>query len=1147
MASSAYDTHDDGDRDHGGDDKMSRDDWREIEKSLSPEYTKVIKDLFEIGKSLGRQTSASKQNSLDAPCVIGDLFSQMELPEIVKKNIKFDKVEEQKSNKVKNQKSNVRDEIRQNNIMSTIKKTFADFFENKKIEKIMSGDYNQIYQYVHHLFISVYLEIRAIGIIIFCDYLSRSKKVDATMYINSLKIIQTIDDFIEKWENYEIFDIIEKSKDDKKSNYSKNKNTKPNSKKIYIGVIDGLRACKDKVIKKLESLEKPICSKTDTYFNIELQDIKPFSEAIYGKVHGQIKLNPNQEKICRYVLKFLENNNEHFFLRDNSMIGTGKTTTVIALAGMLRELKEVNKNLRNVKIVYVTNSRFLQNHVGQLLFCAGVKMGVVVENNYRKKVTTPYRINLQYLCDNDEENAEVYVAGSRAISLENEFRTDFISTYPEYIYVFDEPSAGASHINSPQIFANCCVMASLPPKIIMSSATNPRVDQIKELYDAYKERYPEIEIVDVNNSHIAISCAILGYDSTYYLPHQFCKTPDDLITCIKSIQLNAFLCRPYTTFVFKNLYERMKNCNINVPDHTNFLNSRNVTGTAIWEKCKELLEILIKYPEHIQNICSERIVDPACSDFLNFKWDFNNIGTNMAHKFPSNTLIVCKNPDDFAKTSFNSLLEKILEETKIKKIARELSRFTNTNPHDSFVREIIRLNQEHNFDKIILELASLLFKDIDGNMNFKLKMQECFKKQQSSKISCSEEYKSSNPLHDEHVDEHIDERIMSIENLATTYINDLINAAEILQNKHEKLLKSQQRNTESKDDKLEKSNTVIDTNLEFHPAFQINTHAHYKLFGKNKNELSSHRPPQCISILSSFCNADVRKYIDSTTLLLLWAGVGIYNPKKDKLNAYDELVMSMASKKELAFLIGSFELAYGINIPIPCVVVTSDSHDQTVNTIMQLMGRTGRMGMSSKGYCYVAQNIIDNITRYLNDPLAENIEAINMMTIFKQIRKKIEDNDTKYLQETYDRSLALLQQSQTTEIIEKPKKQMNIVSISSVEGVKKDVKSDDWSKEDVLIEQNSKKESSQDHKKESSQDHKKDKYFNKNEPSQDFRKESSQDSNKESFQDFRKDKYSNKNEQIQDQKKPFNNSYQKKTSYKLENKSKADSDDNWRK
>jgi hypothetical protein len=121
-------------------------------------------------------------------------------------------------------------------------------------------------------------------------------------------------------------------------------------------------------------------------------------------------------------------------------------------------------------------------------------------------------------------------------------------------------------------------------------------------------------------------------------------------------------------------------------------------------------------------------------------------------------------------------------------------------------------------------------------------------------------------------------------------------------------------------------------------------------------------------------------------------GIGIYSKKNHE--SFNNLVLSMASKTQLAYLIADDIICYGANYPFENIIVdntwiTPENH--SVKTIFQVFSRAGRQGKSWRANIYADKSIISMISHYVNDPDYVDIEVINMNKALLESIKLMED------------------------------------------------------------------------------------------------------------------------------------------------------------
>ena len=181
--------------------------------------------------------------------------------------------------------------------------------------------------------------------------------------------------------------------------------------------------------------------------------------------------------------------------------------------------------------------------------------------------------------------------------------------------------------------------------------------------------------------------------------------------------------------------------------------------------------------------------------------------------------------------------------------------------------------------------------------------------------------------------------------------------------------------------------------IHFPKAFQVNTLCHWKKYG-------SHIPINS-SNLRSEINISKLPLSDFTTddwlLFLLFCGIGIYSPYQISDPVYLREVLNLAETGNLAYLLSDSSICYGTNYEINRVFIMPDFAEiHSINTLFQLMGRSGRAGKSWKADVFIdditALKLIDFVQNTENND--GDIEARNINETFnliKEINEKKED------------------------------------------------------------------------------------------------------------------------------------------------------------
>ena len=111
----------------------------------------------------------------------------------------------------------------------------------------------------------------------------------------------------------------------------------------------------------------------------------------------------------------------------------------------------------------------------------------------------------------------------------------------------------------------------------------------------------------------------------------------------------------------------------------------------------------------------------------------------------------------------------------------------------------------------------------------------------------------------------------------------------------------------------------------------------------------------------------------------LCLGVGLYSRSYD--SSYTKIVLDLASKGKLAYLIADDVICYGTNYPIENVIVdntclTAEAH--SVKTVFQVFARAGRPGKSWRANVFAHPSVLEMIQNYIHNSEFVDIEVQNM-------------------------------------------------------------------------------------------------------------------------------------------------------------------------
>jgi hypothetical protein len=208
--------------------------------------------------------------------------------------------------------------------------------------------------------------------------------------------------------------------------------------------------------------------------------------------------------------------------------------------------------------------------------------------------------------------------------------------------------------------------------------------------------------------------------------------------------------------------------------------------------------------------------------------------------------------------------------------------------------------------------------------------------------------------------------------------------------KYKKELKKFEEEIDSINEKFTQE-TKIDEELEkimhrkpefkFPELLEINTHLHIETFAKYVKSFEK----SVLKIPITYDSIDITEFdIDEELKFLLYMGIGLYSKNLDP--DYCNLVLEMLSDRQLAYIIADESFCYGANYQISNVIINDDiGNSHSINTILQLIGRTSRVGKSWSGKVYLDDNTCKRIVQFFNDPTDNSNEGKNISKSFNNI------------------------------------------------------------------------------------------------------------------------------------------------------------------
>ena len=230
----------------------------------------------------------------------------------------------------------------------------------------------------------------------------------------------------------------------------------------------------------------------------------------------------------------------------------------------------------------------------------------------------------------------------------------------------------------------------------------------------------------------------------------------------------------------------------------------------------------------------------------------------------------------------------------------------------------------------------------------------------------------------------------------SNFIKDLPSATSLIKNYkamvgivNDKLKKIEGDKYDNKKEKLMETcdaKETISATIQFPKHKQINTINHIKKYSPDANINKKFiRKSLVLEQLPLDCN------VPDFVLQMLFCGIGIYRGYLyDDVEKYDpeyyQCVIELASHGLLAYLISDSSISYGTNYPISNLIIENSIQNRSIDSILQMMGRAGRIGVSFKAHVYVDNFVQNQLEEYIQRSHETiSIEAINMTIALKNI------------------------------------------------------------------------------------------------------------------------------------------------------------------
>ena len=609
------------------DERLTKDDWSRFEKSMTDFEKNVLQSLKIYANTVINGNAYSGITIKNTKLALGDYFYLLVRDSFLRIEKGNDVINLVKPINQKAQDFSVAKKQKQKNKKQNPNKiTVADIREKSALTKLNDAVNNimKIYQtYAFNIdnygFNSKYIEFVGMTFIYTAEIIIRSKESYADNIGRVWELMVSMQRFLKMIDEYIGVSIIDASLDQKISN-------------IFI---DDLRASYERLEKIFPFNGVEICRKVP-----ELLVNSPYDKYVSS---SSIKPREHQMEICNKVYNHFNNG---FFIVYNSMINSGKTTTVVALGNIARNFDKV--------LLCVCNLQTVRDQMCCMFNNSDVSFAnASVSQNGDVKISKSY---------SSQRDIEAIVCGlDVAVRLvENEPN--------KYIIFHDEPTIGADVEESLSLRLNVRLLMTLSKWYIFSSATSPTTDELSVITNRIKTVHPTLVVDTVYSPTVQIACEVRTQSGNVVVPYLGCKTSEDVLSTIKKIQDIPFLGRMLTPDIAIGLWSVLNFHKVNnVPDIPVLLKDvNNIRADKIRVIVLEMLRLVSTLSnEQIESICASNMLSNGQTSDMNY--DANkivnmmNLGTTELYK--GMTLVVSTEPLNYV-SNFANLLEDLKKVTK---------------------------------------------------------------------------------------------------------------------------------------------------------------------------------------------------------------------------------------------------------------------------------------------------------------------------------------------------------------------------------------------------------------------------------------------------------------------------------------------------
>jgi energy-coupling factor transporter ATP-binding protein EcfA2 len=734
--------------------------------------------------------------------------------------------------------------------------------------------------------------------------------------------------------------------------------------------------------KVLKKLDKYIC-----YSDLQIKNSDLITECIFDTIGYDRCLNLYTDQY--YLLQNMYNNikyNIPSFISYTTPPGSGKTTLVVALAGMVSTCTKQEK-----QVVYVCYNNLVRTEVSKMLFQSGTEFAIISDcictphfscyDGKKVRIKGGEASNYNHNVSADKKKTKGEILKIEMSKMEKRCDTypkvlvcDLTSTrelfkmkgaQDKYVAYIDEPTAGSENIENIMLKCYVEIMMTCPKYTVCLSATMPKITEIPIIIQHFKDEYEKINIDEE-------TITFFNKQNQKQEKLTLKQKNNKKASAYAEINMDDNDDNDESNETNKHTNEKENTENNKFVFSLKTISVETITSTRIPINCVAIDENgFIVFPHQYVETNDDllKIIDMIEENYFLKRFYTSHVMYDLIDKINVNYSKKIKN-------EYND--DKSINEYNFDNNFKTLSDINHTNIR-TYCLKLLKCISEINDDELIVSLRNNTSKyseiGFDDNTcctttaHLNLGSNLVIKKQPNDFLNTVDK---SGFLSD------------------APQLKELFKNYDKVKANYEKQCSNIKKDKEIQGDDNARSLSELNAPMmEWDDKHIINSTTHIKKYTNGydfKNDIPMLKTPFISQI-----NEEELKLLPDKYDQALMGGVSIYDPSISLLKSYNDIyndiAFSMADKSNLTYIVSNEAIIYGTNLPIEKVIVDDDMK-LTQNMIYQLIGRAGRLG-KSKSACVVFKG--KEIMRLAFSFKERNVEAENINEFSKIVLHSIHE------------------------------------------------------------------------------------------------------------------------------------------------------------